>query len=292
MRILKELLENPLSLTGLILVVLFAVIAIAAPLIAPPADPQEPYHIPRDGFLAEPSPPSEEHPFGTSEGQYDIFYGVIWGARTAFRVGLVVTGVALVIGMTVGTLAGYYGDWVDELLMRVVEIFQAFPFLLAAITLAAVLMPRIGKGLVVGMIALIAFSWTGYARLIRSDILSVKEREYVAAARAVGAGDLRIIFRHVLPNCIFPTLVMASMDVGSYVLTFSFLSFLGLGAEKGYADWGQLISFARNWIPVLSKYWYIMVYPGFAIVLFVLGWNLLGDAFRDILDPRMRGARG
>jgi peptide/nickel transport system permease protein len=292
MKVLKELLKNPLSLTGLVLVAVFAVIAIAAPLIAPPVDPQDPYKIPRDGFLAEPSPPGEGHPFGTSEGQYDIFYGVIWGARTAFRVGLTVTGAALVIGMTVGTLAGYYGGTVDELLMRVVEVFQAFPFLLAAITLAAVLMPRIGKGLVVGMIALIAFSWTGYARLIRSDILSVKEREYVAAAKAVGAGDLRIIFRHVLPNCIFPTLVMASMDIGSYVLTFSFLSFLGLGAEKGYADWGQLISFARNWIPVLSKYWYIMVYPGTAIVLFVLGWNLLGDAFRDILDPRMRGARG
>jgi peptide/nickel transport system permease protein len=292
MRVIKELLENPLSLTGVILVLFFAVIAIAAPLIAPPADPRDPHEIPRDGFLAEPKPPNEEHPFGTSEGQYDIFYGVIWGARTAFRVGLVVTGAALVVGMTVGTLAGYYGGWVDELLMRVVEIFMAFPFLLAAITLAAVLQPKIGKGLVVGMIALIAFGWMGYARLIRSDILSVKEREYVHAAQAVGASDLRIIFRHVLPNAIFPTLVMASMDVGSYVLTFSFLSFLGLGAPKGYADWGQLISFARNWIPVLSRYWYIMVYPGFAILLFVLGWNLLGDAFRDILDPRMRGARG
>ncbi len=292
MRVVKELLENPLSLAGVVLVVFFAVVAAAAPLIAPSGDRRDPYKIPRDGFRAEPSLPSEEHPFGTSEGQYDIFYGVVWGARTAFRVGLVVTGIALVIGMTMGTLAGYYGGWVDELLMRIVEIFMAFPFLLAAITLAAVLQPRIGEGITVAMIALIVFSWMGYARLIRSDILSVKAREYVHAARAVGASDLRIIFRHVLPNSIFPTLVMASMDVGSYVLTFSFLSFLGLGAPKGYADWGQLISFARNWIPVLSRYWFIMVYPGFAIVLFVLGWNLLGDAFRDILDPRMRGARG
>jgi peptide/nickel transport system permease protein len=292
MRVVKELLKNPLSLTGVLLVLFFAVTAIAAPLIAPPADPDDPYQIPRDGFLAEPSPPNADHPFGTSEGQYDIFYGVVWGTRTAFRVGLIVTGIALVIGVSVGTVAGYYGGVVDELLMRVVEIFMAFPFLLAAITLAAVLMPRIGRGLIVGMIALTIFGWMGYARLIRSDILSVKEREYVQAAQAVGASDLRIIFRHVLPNAIFPTLVMGSMDIGTYVLTFSFLSFLGLGAPRGYADWGQLISFARNWIPVLSQYWYIMVYPGIAILLFVLGWNLLGDAFRDILDPRMRGARG
>lgn len=292
MRVLKELLKNPLSLTGVLLVIFFAIIAAAAPLIAPSGDRRDPYQIPRDGFRAEPSQPSKDHPFGTSEGQYDVFYGVIWGTRTAFRVGLLVTGATLVVGVSVGTVAGYYGGLVDELLMRVVEIFMAFPFLLAAITLAAVLQPRIGRGIVVGMVALIVFGWMGYARLIRSDILSVKEREYVHAARAVGAGDFRIIFRHVLPNSIFPTLVMGSMDVGSYVLTFSFLSFLGLGAPKGYADWGQLISFARNWMPVLSKYWFIMVYPGFAIVLFVLGWNLLGDAFRDILDPRMTGARG
>jgi peptide/nickel transport system permease protein len=191
------------------------------------------------------------------------------------------------IGLVVGTLAGYYGGWVDEVLMRIVEVFQAFPFLLAAITLAAVLQPRIGRGLEVGMIALVAFSWMTYARLIRGDILSVKQREFVVAAKMVGARDRRIIFRHVLPNAMFPTLVVASMNIGTSVLTLSFLSFLGLGAEKGYADWGQLISFARNWISVLSRYWFIMVYPGLAVLLFVLGWNLLGDAFRDILDPRV-----
>lgn len=287
MNVSRKLLSNPLSLMGILLVLFFAVLAAVAPLIAPPADPREPYMIPRDGFLAEPKPPGLEHPFGTSEGQYDIFYGVVWGTRTAFRVGLTVTGGALLIGLVVGTLAGYYGGWVDETLMRVVEVFQAFPFLLAAITLAAVLQPKIGKGLVVGMVALVAFSWMTYARLIRGDILSVKEREFVAAAKAVGASDLRIIFRHVLPNSIFPTLVVASMNIGSSVLAFSFLSFLGLGAEKGYADWGQLISFARNWMSVLSRYWFIMVYPGVAVLLFVLGWNLLGDAFRDILDPRV-----
>ncbi len=292
MKILKKLLTNPLSLTGILLVLMFTVVALAAPIIAPPEDPRDPYQIPRDGFLAEPKPPNPEHPFGTTEGQYDIFYGVVWGTRTAFRVGLIVTGATLLIGLTVGTIAAYYGGWVDELLMRIVEIFMAFPFLLATITAAAVLQPKIGKSIVVGMIALVIFGWTGYARLIRGDILSIKEREYVLAARTVGARDFRIITRHILPNAIFPTLVVASMDIGSYVLTFAALSFLGIGADVGYADWGQLISFARNWIPALATYWYILVYPGMAILLFVLGWNLIGDAFRDILDPRLRGVRG
>jgi peptide/nickel transport system permease protein len=188
-------------------------------------------------------------------------------------------------------VAGFYGGWIDEILMRVVEIFLAFPFLLAAITMATVLQARIGRGLIVSMIALIVFGWTTYARLIRGDILSVKERDYVLSARAIGVRDPLIIWRHVLPNAIYPTLVVASLDIGTYVLAFAGLSFLGLGAEVGYADWGQLISFARNWIPTLSKHWYIVVYPSLAILLFVLGWNLIGDAFRDILDPKMRRPR-
>jgi peptide/nickel transport system permease protein len=158
--------------------------------------------------------------------------------------------------------------------------------------LASVLQARNIRGLTTGMIALIAFGWTTYARLIRGDILTVKERDFVMAARSMGAGDFRILTRHVLPNAIFPTLVMASMDIGSYVLNFSALSFLGLGAEIGYADWGQMISFARNWIPRLADYWYIIVYPGTAILLFVLSWNLIGDAFRDIVDPKLRRPRG
>jgi peptide/nickel transport system permease protein len=141
------------------------------------------------------------------------------------------------------------------------------------------------------MVALIVFGWPTYARLIRGDILVIKEQDYVTAARAIGARDMRILFRHILPNAIFPTLVIASMDIGSYVLSFAALSFLGLGAEPGYADWGQMISFARNWIPALARYPHILVYPGIAILLFVMGWNLVGDAFRDIIDPRLAGSR-
>jgi peptide/nickel transport system permease protein len=290
--LIRRLLINPASLLGILLVLMFVVVAILAPVLAPPRNARvDPYTIPRDGFSPEPRPPSEEHPFGTTEGQYDIYYGVIWGTRTAFKVGLIITASTLVIGLLVGAIAGFYGGWLDEILMRIVEVFLAFPFLLAAITMATVLQARLGRGLIVSMIALIVFGWTTYARLIRGDILSVKQRDYVLSARAIGVRDHRIIWRHVLPNAIYPTLVVASLDIGTYVIAFAGLSFLGLGAEVGYADWGQLISFARNWIPTLSKHWYIVVYPSIAILLFVLGWNLIGDAFRDILDPKMRRPR-
>jgi len=143
-----------------------------------------------------------------------------------------------------------------------------------------------------GILAIIAFGWMTYARVIRGNILSVRELEYAMAARAIGAGNMRILLRHLLPNAIFPVLVIASMNIGSYVLSFAALSFLGLGAQRGYADWGQMINFARNWIPSLADHWYIVVYPGAAIVLFVLAWNLVGDVLRDVLDPRMRGRGG
>jgi peptide/nickel transport system permease protein len=291
MRTIKKLLTNPLSLIGLVLVLFFAFVAVAAPWLAPPPRPEDPYRIPRAGFSPVPKPPSPEHPFGTASGQYDIYYGVIWGTRTAFKVGLIITGTTLLIGLLLGTTAAFFGRWIDELLMRITDLFLAFPFLVAAVTMAAVLQSKLGRGIFTAMIALITFGWMGYARLIRGDVLTLKERDYVLAARAAGASHFRILFRHILPNAIYPTLVVASMDIGSYVLSFSALSFLGLGAEVGYADWGQMISFARDWIPVLANYWWIVVYPGTAILLFVLGWNLIGDAFRDVLDPRMRGTR-
>ena len=139
------------------------------------------------------------------------------------------------------------------------------------------------------MTALIVFGWMGYSRIIRGDILSIKERDYVMAARVIGVKDNRILLRHIIPNAIFPTLVLASLAIGDVVLSFAALSFLGIGTEVGYSDWGQILSFARNWITSLNTYWYIVVYPGVALVLFVMGWNLIGDALRDVLDPRMRG---
>jgi peptide/nickel transport system permease protein len=323
MKALKRLLKNPTSLTGLILLAAFVVMAIGAGWLAPPPEnSRDPYMIPRDGFGATPERPSDAHPMGTTEGQYDIYYGVFWGARTAFRIGVVITLFTTVIGLFVGSISAFYGGWLDEVLMRITEIFQAFPFLLAAITLTSVLQTVYGRGsagplmfmakllsmvtffqspatdidpiqlqILTGMLAIIIFGWMTYARVIRGNILAVREYDYALAARTIGASNMRILFRHLLPNAVFPVLVIASMNIGSYVLTFAALSFLGLGAQRGYADWGQMISFARNWVPSLATYWWIVIFPGVAIVLFVLAWNLVGDALRDILDPRLTGSR-
>lgn len=284
---LTALLKNPVSITGTVLVVAFVVIAIFAPLIAPAPIPSEPYQIPRQGFLAEPQPPAQGELMGTTQGQYDIFYGVVWGTRTAFKIGLIVTGLTFIIGGTIGAVSGYLGGWADEIIQRIVEIFLAFPFLLAALTLATILGAKIQNGLITGMIALVAFGWPGYARLIRGDVLAVKNLDYITAARVVGVPDWRILLRHIIPNSFYSLLVVASLDVGTNVLTFAALSFLGLGTSEGYADWGQLLSYARNWIPTLDAHWWIVVFPGLALLLFVLAFNLIGDAFRDALDPRM-----
>jgi peptide/nickel transport system permease protein len=287
---LRSMIRNPVSVLGVGLVLLFVIIAILAPVLAPPKFPEQPFLMPRGGYGAEPQAPSAAHPLGTTQGQYDIFYGIIWGTRTAFEVGLIVTASTVLIGGTLGAISAYVGGWVDETFQRIVELFLAFPFLLAALTLATVLGSKIHDGLLTGMIALIVFGWPGYSRLIRGDILSVKQREYVLASRALGGTGWRVLLVHIVPNSFYSLLVVASLDIGTNVLTFAALSFLGLGAQQGYADWGQLLSFARNWIPTLSNYWYIVVYPGIALLLFVLAWNLIGDAFRDAMDPKMRGA--
>jgi len=286
--ILYQLRRNPLSLIGIAIILTFIIIAILAPVLAPPPEGHiDPEMIPRDGYSPIPKPPSEEHPFGTTEGQYDILYGVIWGTRSAFKVGLVVIGTVLVIGIVLGSIAGYFGGIIDEIIMRVTDIFLAFPILILAMAITVALGPSLDNVI----IALIIASWPSYARLIRGDILAVREEDYVEAARGTGASHSRIIFRHILPNSIYPTLVMASLDIGAVVLAAAALSFLGLGAPEGFIDWGQMISWSRNWI--VGKpgdpfaYWYTVVIPGLFILFFVLGWNLLGDAFRDILDPRL-----
>ncbi len=284
----RQLVRNPLSLMGIIIIAIFVIIAIFAPLIAPtPEGHLRPYMIPRDGYTATPQPPNEEHIFGTTQGQYDIFYGVIWGTRSAFYVGLVVIGIVVLVGIVLGSLAGYFGGLIDDVIMRITDIFLAFPTLILAMAIVSAL----GPSLKTVIIALTVVSWPAYARLIRGDILQVREEDYIEASRGLGASNMRVILRHALPNAIYPTLIMASLDIGAVVLAAAALSFLGLGAPEGYADWGQLTSFARNWIvgppgdPL--KYWYAVTIPGLFILFFVLGWNLLGDAFRDILDPRL-----
>jgi peptide/nickel transport system permease protein len=310
-RVLKGLLKTPASILGFSLIGIFLLIYIFAPVIAPPVTPRDPYKIPRDGFSADPRPMGTEwkknvpdspfwykaltgkekmdHILGTAQGQYDIFYGIVWGVRTAFQTGFIVVLCTFLIGIIVGSISAYYGGVVDMIIMRIVDVLMILPGILAALILAAVLTPKIGRSLIPAMVALITFGWMGYARIIRGDILSVKERDYILAARVIGVKDSRILFRHIIPNAIFPTLVLASLAIGDVVLSFAALSFLGIGTETGYADWGQILSYARNWISSLSTYWYIVIWPGLVLVLFVMGWNLVGDALRDVMDPRMRG---
>lgn len=285
---LNRILSNPLSITGLIIIFIFFMIAAFAPVIAPPQYKNEPFRIPHEGYSVVPKPPSPGHPFGTTTKQYDIFYGVIWGTRTAFRIGFMVVGSILVIGMVFGSISGYFGGIIDEVIMRVVDIFMSLPTLILAMAIVTAL----GRSLDNIMKSLIIVGWPIYARTIRGSILAVKEEDFVQAARAVGAGSFKIIFKHIIPNAIYPILILASLDIGSMVLTAAALSFLGLGAQEGYADWGQMVSLARNYIvgpagqPLL--YWYVVTIPGLFILLFVLGWNLLGDALRDIFDPKQR----
>jgi peptide/nickel transport system permease protein len=311
----KRFLSNPLSATGVVLIILFALIAILAPWLAPP-DParvHEPYRVPRDGFAQMPRPPQAEawetfppdwrkHPFGTMEGQYDIYYGIIWGTRNAFRIGVAVVGIAVLIGIMVGSLSGYFGGWVDQLLMRGVDILLSFPTIILAIVLVTVLgnqrFQLFGRIVMINRLTalVIAFTftqWLSYARLVRGDVLSIKEKEFVQAARSIGAGNRRVILRHVLPNAIYPVLIAASLDIGAVVLSVAALSFLGLGPGTDFADWGQIISYSRDWILGAHgnpfNYWYVIIIPSLAITLFVLAWNLIGDALRDVLDPRLRG---
>ncbi len=285
---LLRIIKNPLGLVGLLLVIFWAVIAILAPVISPPQNQRSPYTISRIGFSSLPKAPSDKAPFGTTSGGYDILYGVVWGSRTAFRVGLIVVLATTLIGVLVGGLGAFAGGIVDEVVMRITDLFMCFPFMIAVIVMSIVL----GKGLDKVILALIVFGWRRYARIMRSEVLSVKKRDYVSAAESLGASKLRIFFSHILPNSIFPVFVLGSLDIGTMVLIAASLSFIGVGAEPGYADWGQMINFSRNWllgtVDNPFQYWYTYVYPSIAILTFVLGWTLLGDTLRDVLDPRMR----
>lgn len=300
---LRKILKNPLGLLGTVLLILFVIVAIAAPWLAPPENPERPYQMTQDGYGSRPKPPNpdawssfppkwEQHPLGTAANQYDIYYGLIWGTRTAFQFAVSIVGLAVIIGVTMGTLAGYFGGWIDDLIMRIVDVIYGFPNLLLPIVLLTTLGSVLPSQIVL-IIALVAFGWINYARLLRGDILTVKNQEYVTATRSLGASNLRIMWKHVLPNAIHPVFVLATLNFGSVMVTIATLSFFGIGLPLGYADWGQLVSFSREWIigiqgdnPLL--YWYTFVPPAVAITLFVLSFNLIGDAVRDVMDPRQK----
>lgn len=284
--------ESPLSIVGVGILLFFVAIALLAPVLAPPypewsiVPTGDPFRVPRDSYMQPPSPPDERHIFGTTPSSYDLYYGVIWGTITAFRIGFWVVAAALAIGLAIGTIAGYYGGIIDELMMRFTDIVIAFPGLILAMAFVV----AFGRSLDNVLLALVLVGWPGYTRVIRGEILRVREEDYIEAAKAAGCSDFRIIFRHMLPNAIYSILIMASMDIGSIVLSAAALSFLGLGTT-GYADWGAMINLAQAFMTdpdTMRRYWHIFVIPGLFIFTFVLGWNLLGDAFRDIMDPTIR----
>jgi len=285
---LLRIFRNPSAIIGFSLLFFFAAVAAFAPQIAPPKYAHNPYMMPHKGFSPVPKPPSDTNVFGTTSGQYDIFYGAVWGTRTAFKIGLFVVAIAGMVGVSLGAVAGYYGGIIDEILMRITDVIWAIPTLVLAMAIVV----AFGRGLEKIMIALALVQWRWYVRVIRSEILTLRDHDFVHAAKIMGVSDWKIILRHILPNAIYPVLIMASMDMGSMVITAAFMSFIGLGAPKGYADWGQMVALARNYIvgPIDDpfKFWYTIVIPGGCIILFVLSWNLIGDALRDAFDPKLR----
>lgn len=285
---LYRILRNPSAIIGFTLLLFFSGVALFAPQIAPPKYTYNPYMMPHKGYSPTPKPPSDSNIFGTTSGQYDIFYGAVWGTRTAFKIGLFVVGIAGLVGVTLGAVSGYYGGIIDEILMRVTDIMWSIPTLVLAMAIVV----AFGRGLDKVMIALAMVQWRWYVRVIRSEILTLRDEDFVQAAKIMGVSDPKIILRHILPNAIYPVLIMASMDMGSMVITAAFMSFIGLGSPRGFSDWGQMVALARNYIvgppddPL--KFWYTIVIPGGCIVLFVLAWNLIGDALRDAFDPKLR----
>ena len=266
---------NPLLVAGLVLATALVVIAIFAPLIAPyPGDAGSATH-PLESFL----PPSSHHWFGTDDVGRDVFSRVVYGARISLSVAAIVIAFSCIVGVPLGIAAGYFGGIVDNVLMRVTDIFLAFPALLLALALASVLTPSVGNA----TLAIAVTWWPWYARLARGQAASVAGRPYIESCRALGISPFRTLFRHVLPNSVTPVIVQASLDVGGVILTAAALSFLGLGAQDPTPEWGLLVSKGEAYF---TTQWWLVTFPGAAILLAALAYNLVGDGLRDRLDPR------
>lgn len=274
----KLIKSNPLSFAGLIIVLGFIITGIIAPYIVPyPEDAWgKTYHI-EDRFL----PPSWRHPFGTDAMGRDVFSRVLLGTRFSLLISVSVVGLALLIGVPVGLIAGYFGGKIGTGLMRITDMFLAFPPLLLAIALAATL----GRGLINTIIALAVSWWPWYARLIYVQVNSIKNLPYIDAAKILGLHPITIMFKHILPNALTPVMVQAALDMGSAILEAAGLSFLGVGVKPPTPEWGLLVT--EGWSSI-NVAWWISLFPGLAILVTVLGFNLLADAFREASDPRLR----
>jgi len=270
----KRFRKNKLALLGAVIVLFLFVVAVSAPWIAP----YDPGQIQIKRVLEE---PSVKHPFGTDPLGRDVFSRMIWGSRISLMVGFVAVGIATAIGIFLGALAGYYGRWADNLIMRFVDIMLCFPTFFLILAVIAFLEPSIWNI----MIVIGVTSWMGVARLVRAEFLSQKERDYAVAERALGAKDFRIIFRHILPNAMAPVLVSATLGVAGAILTESALSFLGIGVQPPTPSWGNILTAGKDNIDIA---WWLSFYPGTAILITVLGYNLLGEGIRDSIDPRLK----
>ena len=269
--------QSHLSMVGFAIVVALALIAIAGPLAIP--YPQDVEGAVRSEARFQ--PPSFAWPFGTNEVGQDVLSLTIAGARISLAIGFIVVLVGASIGTVVGAIAGYFGRWVDEALMRFTDLVMTLPSLILAMAIAAAL----GGGIVNTMFAISLSWWPGYARLVRGEVMAHKENLYVQAARTVGASPLRIVFRHILPNIVSPLVVKMSLDMGFAILTAASLGFIGIGVKPPMPEWGAMLSTARGYMP---DFWWTAVFPGLAIFVAVFGFNLLGDGLRDVLDPRAK----
>jgi len=271
-------LKSTNAIIGGVIIVLFFLIALLAPLLAP----QPPNALSLKDAL---TPPCREYTLGTDEFGRSILSRIIFGARVSLNIALIASAVALGIGVPLGALGGYYGGWLDSIVQGLVDLTWAFPTILAALAIMFIL----GTGLHSVMIAVGVVYWAGYARITRGQFLALREEEYVQAARAVGASNLRIVWRHLLPNSLAPLLVQLSLGMGQVILIEASLSFLGLGAQPPTPSWGAMLSNGRAYL--LAAPW-LTLFPGLAIMLVVLGFNLMGDGLRDALDPRLSHIKG
>lgn len=273
-----NVLSNPTTLAGLVIIVAMIGMALLAPWITEPNTP-DPTQMPRDwGAIAVP-PGSPNHPLGTTNTGGDVLYGLIWGARTSLRLSLIVVSITVAVGVAVGSLAGFRGGRVDEVLMRIVDVFLSIPELIFALAIAAVLGPSFRNII----LALAVVFWVKYARIMRAQVIHVKQNEYVDASRVIGDSGWRIYRKDVLPNAITPVIVQATLDMGNIVLVGATLSFIGL-SEAGLAEWGALVS--EGQAGVSAGRWWASTFPGLMVFLWALAFNLVGDGLRDVLDPR------
>lgn len=266
--------KNSLAVCGSIIVLALFVLSFLAPWIAP----CDPAAIDLRNILAA---PSAQHWFGTDQLGRDVLSRMIWGAGISLKVGFVATGIAVIVGTLLGAVAGYYGKWIDAVIMRFVDIMLCFPTFFLILAVIAFLEPSIWNI----MIIIGATGWMGITRLVRADFISLKERDFVLAARAIGASDLRIIFLHILPNAMTSILVAATLGVAGAILTESALSFLGIGVQPPTPSWGNILTAGKDNIDIA---WWLSLFPGLAILVTVLGYNLLGEGIRDAMDPRLR----